>query len=147
MANRDFSRTGRIINAASEVLFKQELKPYNVSTKYKFADVYNKQGISKAKEIWREMKNDTTDIYSVDDEDILTTGAILENGKRWSETKDVLEFYLTMNEKSTYAWRLLGNANLGLKDTISALSCYNKCLEINPNYEKAKIAIEQISKK
>jgi CubicO group peptidase (beta-lactamase class C family) len=147
MANRDFSRTGRIINAASEVLFKQELKPYNVSAKYKFADVYNKQGISKAKEIWREMKNDTTDIYSVDDEDILTTGAILENGKRWSETKDVLEFYLTMNEKSTYAWRLLGNANLGLKDTISALSCYNKCLEINPNYEKAKIAIEQISKK
>jgi tetratricopeptide (TPR) repeat protein len=144
MANRDFSRTNRIINATSEILFKEQLKPYTVSARYLFADSYKKGGIEKAKELWHRIKNDTTDIYFVDNEDILTTGAILENGRRWSETKEVLEFYNSLDNQSTYSWRLLGNANLKLGDTILALECYQKCLEINPNYKKATIAIEQV---
>ena len=146
MANRDFSRTGRLINAASEILFKQELKSYQISAKYVFAEVYKNQGIEKAKVAWQEIKKDTTDIYFVDDDDILTTGAILENGKRWTETKEVLEYYNTLNKKSTYSWRLLGNANLNLGDTINALICYQQCLKINPDYKKATLAIEDISK-
>ena len=144
LSNRDFSRTGRIINATSEILFDKELKEYQISAKYKFAETYNNLGIEKAKEVWNTMKMDTTDIYYIDDEDILTTGAILENGKKWSETKEVLEYYNTLNNKSTYSWRLLGNANLNQGDTLSALECYKKCLEINPNYDKAKLAIENI---
>jgi CubicO group peptidase (beta-lactamase class C family) len=147
MSNRDFSRTGRIINAASEILFSLEPKPYTVSAKYKFANTYNKQGIEKAKIIWQDIKNDSTDIYHFENEDILTTGAILENGAKWLETKDVLEFYNHLDDTSTYSWRLLGNANLNLGDTLTALSCYKKCLDINPNYEKAKIAIEKIDLK
>ena len=144
MSNRDFSRTGRIINAASEILFDKELKDYKISAKYKFVETYNNYGIQKAKEIWNTMKTDTTDIYFVDDEDILTTGAILENGRKWSETKDILEFYNELDSNSTYSWRLLGNANLNIGDTLTALECYRKCLKINPNYEKAKLEIEKI---
>lgn len=147
LSNRDFSRTGRIINAASEILFDKELKKYNISAKYKFAETYNDSGIVKAKKVWKAMKKDTTDIYFVNDEDILTTGAILENDGNWNETKEILEFYNTLNNKSTYSWRLLGNANLNLGDTLTALDCYKKCLEINPNYEKAKLAIESIENK
>jgi CubicO group peptidase (beta-lactamase class C family) len=144
MANRDFSRTGRIVNAISEILFEGEPKPYEVSAKYKFTEDYKIGGIDKAKATWAKLKNDTTDIYYVDNDDILTTGAILENGAKWEETKEILEFYNTLNEKSTYSWRLLGNANLGLGDTITALTNYEKCLKVNPNYEKAKIAIEKL---
>ena len=144
MANRDFSHTGRIINAASEVLFKQELKPYRISAKYQFTKSYKNEGIEKAKEAWNNIKKDTTDIYFADDEDILATGAILENGKRWVETKEVLQFYNTLDNKSTYSWRLLGNANLNLGDTIAALDCYRQCLKINPDYHKAAIAIDQV---
>jgi len=147
MANRDFSRTGRIVNAISEILFDKEPKAYDVSAKYKFTDVYKKEGIEKAKLAWSQLKKDTTDIYYVDDGDILTTGAILENQGKWKETKEILEYYNTLNENSTYSWRLLGNANLNQGDTISALFNYEKCLEINPDYEKAKTAIEKIKTK
>ena len=147
LSNRDFSRTGRIINAASEILFDKELKKYNISAKYKFAETYSNLGIEKAKEVWSNMKNDTTDIYIVNDEDILTTGAILENGGNWNETKEILEYYNILNNKSTYSWRLLGNANLNRGDTLAALNCYKKCLEINPDYKKAKLAIENIENK
>lgn len=145
MANRDFSRTGRIINATSEVLFKEELKPYTISAKYQFAKSYKEEGVEKAIAVWQNIKKDTIDIFFSDNEGILTTGAILENGKQWSETKDVLEFYNSLDNESTYAWRLLGNANLKLGDTVAALACYQQCLVINPNYEKATIAIEQVS--
>jgi CubicO group peptidase (beta-lactamase class C family) len=144
LANRDQARTGRIINAASEILFKQEPKDYMISAKYKFANAYKKNGIKYAKEIWREMKSDTTDQYYSDDDHILTIGAILENGKKWKDSKQVLEYYITINDKSTYAWRLLGNAYLNLEDSIKARSCYEETLKINPNYEKGKIALENL---
>ena len=145
MANRDFSRTGRIINAISEILFAEWPKTYDVSAKYKFTEIYKKAGIEAAKAAWSQLKIDTTDIYYIDDGDILTTGAILENGGKWKETKEILEYYNTLNKKSTYSWRLLGNAHLNLGDTLTALSNYEKCLEINPNYEKARIAIEKLN--
>ncbi|MFK7808455.1 MAG: serine hydrolase [Saprospiraceae bacterium] len=144
MANRDFSRTARIINATSEILFNKEPKSYNLSARYKFAEVYKKDGLEKARELWSEMKKDTTDNYYVDDEDILTTGAILENSKHWKQSKEILEYYLTLDEKSTYAWRLLGNANLNIGDTMTAKSCYQQTLKINPNYEKGRLALEQL---
>ncbi len=144
MANRDFSRTGRIINAISEILFDEETKSYDVSAKYKFTEDYKKRGIEEAKATWSKLKKDTTDIYYADDDDILTTGAILENGKKWGKTKEILKYYNTLNEKSTYSLRLLGNAYLNLGDTVTAISNYERCLEINPNYEKARIAIEKL---
>jgi len=144
MANRDFSRTGRIINAISEILFEEKPKTYEVSAKYQFAKEYNVGGIDKSISIWSELKKDSTDIYYTDDDDILTTGAILENVGKWQETKDILQYYNSLNGQSTYAWRLLGNANLNLGDTLSALSNYEKCLEINPEYEKAKTAIKEL---
>ena len=91
MANRDFSRTGRIINAISECLFHQTPKLYRISAIYKFSEAYNQFGIEKAKHILEELKKDTSDIYYVNNYDILTTGAVLENGKSWNEAKLVLE--------------------------------------------------------
>ncbi|MFK7781487.1 serine hydrolase [Psychroserpens sp.] len=145
LSNRDFSRTGRIVNAASEAIFGEPLKKYEVSAKYQFTDVYKKQGIEKAKEFWNVLKTDTTDVYFTNSDDILTTGAIINNSKPF-QSKEILEFYNTLNPKSTYSWRLLGNANLNLGDTITAKLCYYKCLEINPEYEKAKIALLNIEK-
>lgn len=144
MANRDFARTGRIINAVSEILFDTVPKTYSVSAKYKFTEAYKTGGIDQAIATWNELEKDTTDIYFSDNDDILTTGAILENGGYWKETKEVLEFYNTIHEQSTYAQRLLGNAFLNLGDTTSTLRHYEKCLEINPNYEKARLAIDQL---
>ncbi|PTX62610.1 CubicO group peptidase (beta-lactamase class C family) [Kordia periserrulae] len=147
MANRDFSRTGRIINAASEVLFDSVPKNYNLSARYKFTEAYKKHGIDKAKETWERMQKDTTDIYFVNNDDILTTGAVLENGNYWKETQDILTYYLTLNKKSTYAWRLLGNAYLHQKDTLKAVECYEQTLAINPNYEKGKAALAALKNK
>lgn len=144
LSNRDFSRTGRIVNAASEAIFGEPLKEYKVSAKYKFTDIYKSQGIEKAKALWNELKTDTTDIYYTDPQEILTTGGII-NDKKFSESKEILEFYNTLNPRSTYSWRLLGNANLNLGDTITAKSCYQKCLEINPKYEKAKIELLKLN--
>lgn len=144
MANRDFARTGRIINAASEVIFNEKPKDYKVSARYKFSETYKSQGLDKALLLWNEMKTDTTDIYYVNDEDILTVGAILENGKHWKDTKEILSYYTTIDTTSTYAWRLLGNAHLNLQDTINAKKCYEKTLEINPNYEKGKDALMRL---
>lgn len=146
MANRDFSRTGRMINAASEILFGQKPKNYEVSAKYLFTDEYQKSGISAAIELWNDLKVDTIDIYYVDDEDILSTGAILENGGKWQETKEILEFYISLDSQSTYAWRLLGNANLGLGDKEAAKSCYEETLKINPDYTKGKKALDDLLK-
>lgn len=142
MANRDFSRVGRMINAVSECLFGQTPQDYSVSAKYKFADVYNGHGIDEAKRVFESMRNDTTDMYFVDNDDILSIGAILENGQKWKETKEVLEYFNSLDSNSTYAWRLLGNANLNLQDTVSAISCYEQTLKINPNYEKGKLALD-----
>lgn len=144
LSNRDFSRTGRIVNAASEVIFEKELKTYQVSAKYPFADAYNQHGIEKAKSQWEELKKDSLDAYYVDDDDILSMGAILENGQEWKEAMDILEFYNSLNTESTYSWRLLGNAHLNLGDSARALSCYEHCLSINPDYEKATLAIEKM---
>ncbi len=144
LANRDFSRTGRIINAASEVLFGSTLKDYTISAKYKFAEAYKQNGIEQAKLLWAELKTDTTDRYHSYDGDVLRTGSILENAGEWKATKEVLEYYNTLNDRSTYSWRLLGNANPNLGDTLKALSNYKKCLEINPKYVKASLAIEKI---
>ncbi|MDG5491499.1 serine hydrolase [Psychroserpens sp. SPM9] len=146
MANRDFARTGRIINAASEIIYNQTPKTYQVSAKYKFAETYKAHGITRAITEWNELKKDTTDIYNVDDDAILTTGAILENGKQWKATKEILDYYTSLNDQSTYAWRLLGNANLNLKDTTAAIQCYQKTLDINPDYTKGKIALESLLK-
>lgn len=146
MANRDFSRTGRIINAVSEFLFEQKAKDYSVSAKYPFTVAYTERGIAYASEVWEQLKKDSTDIYQVNDEDILTTGAVLENGKNWAAAKEILEYYLTLDHHSTYAWRLLGNAYLNLGNKAQAKSCYEKTLLINPNYEKGKKALEDLEK-
>ena len=144
MANRDFSRTGRMALAATEILFGSAPKNYEISAKYPFAKTYKTSGIEKARSQWQTLKKDTTDIYFVNDDDILTTGAILENGKKWKETKEVLKYYVTLNNKSTYAWRLLGNAHANLSDTTNALMCYRRALEIDPDYKKATVAIEKL---
>lgn len=146
MANRDLSRTGRIINAASEILFDKPTKPYAVSAKYPFAHAYREEGIENAQSKWDLLANDTTDIFSTDNNDLLTMGAVLENGKHWKESKEILEFYLTFNDQSTYAWRLLGNDYLELGDTVQARFCYEKTLKINPNYTPGKKALENLLK-
>jgi len=147
MANRDFSRTGRIINAVSEVLFDDPIKEYNISAKYPFAKTYKESGLKEAVAVWETLKKDTLDNYFVDDDDILTTGALLTNGENWTDAKTILTHYLTINNNSTYAWRLLGNANLNLGDTATAITCYEKTLSINPNYDKGRKALEELLKK
>lgn len=144
MANRDFSGTGRIINAVSEILFDQKAKDYKVSAKYPFTDAYKKHGIAYASELWSQLKKDSTDIYEVADEDLLTTGAVLENGKNWIAAREILEYYITLDNKSTYAWRLLGNTHLNLGNKEKAKSCYEQTLLINPEYEKGKKALEDL---
>ena len=144
MANRDFSAVGRIALGAAEIIFGQEPKSYFLSGRYQFAEAYREQGIEAAKQLWAELQKDTTKTYIINDDDILTSGAILENGKKWQACKEVLEFYNSLNEQSTYSWRLLGNANLNLGDTLKAVACYNQALKINPNYEKAKVALAAI---
>lgn len=146
MANRDFSRTGRIINAVSEILFGQTAKDYSVSAKYPFTDAYKKHGIAYAAELWSQLKKDSTDIYEVDNEDLLTTGAVLENGKNWVAARDILEYYVTLDNNSTYAWRLLGNTYLNLGNREKAKSCYEQTLRINPEYEKGKKALDDLEK-
>lgn len=141
MANRDFSRTGRIINATSEILFGEQAKEYTVSAKYLFTEAYQKAGIQAATQLWNDLAQDTTDIYYVDNEDVLTTGAVLENGRNWTASKEILEYYLTLDSLSTYAWRLLGNSHLGLGDLESAEACYEQTLRINPDYQQGKDAL------
>ncbi len=146
LANRDFSRSGRIINAVAEAIFEAPMKPYTVSAKYPFAKTFRREGIEKAVSHWKQLQTDTTDAYFTDSDDILTCGAILENGKNWSEARDILKYYNIIDSESTYSWRLLGNANLYLGDTLAAIDCYQKTQEINPNYEKGKIALEALLK-
>ncbi|MEM6337885.1 MAG: tetratricopeptide repeat protein, partial [Bacteroidota bacterium] len=76
---------------------------------------------------------------------LLASAAILENGAHWKESQDLLEFYLGRNANSTYAWRLLGNARLNLGDTAQAIASYERTLEINPDYEKGRKALEQLT--
>lgn len=146
LANRSYSRTGRMVNAVSEVLFEEQPKSYQVSGIYKYAVAYLDHGPNVANDLWEQMKKDTTDNYFIDDNDILASADILDNGKKWQESKDLLEYYLKENPNSTFAWRLYGNANLNLGDTTKAISSYEKTLEINPNYEKGRIALEQLLK-
>ena len=147
MANRDFSRTARIINAVSEVLFDAPLKEYEVSARYKFSEVYKKEGLEKALETWENLKTDTTDIYYIDRDDLLTMGAVLENGARWKDANKILSSYLEKDSLSTYAWRLLGNTFKNLGDNSQAIQCYQKTLAINPNYEKGRAALEAMEQK
>ena len=122
--------------------FGRRVDDWDSAQKYLFVS----EGIDAAENLWNNMKADTTDIYFVDDNDILTMGAVLENGKHWKDAKTILGHYNTINETSTYSWRLLGNSYLNLKDTLNAKACYEKTLEINPNYEKGKIALESLIK-
>ena len=144
MANRDFSRVGRMTLATAEILFDEQPKEYAVSGRYPFAAAYKNGGIEKAKEVWEAMKKDTVDQYYTDDDDILTAGAILENNHKWSDAQSVLYYYLTINDRSTYAHRLIGNTQLNLGDTLAAISSYQKTLEINPAYAKGQAALDAI---
>ncbi|MEM9919593.1 MAG: serine hydrolase [Bacteroidota bacterium] len=146
MANRDFSRVGRISLAAAELLFGEDPKSYTLSARYKFTEAFKSTGMESAKKVWETLRQDTTDIYYVEDDDILTAGAVLENAGKWRQTKEVLEYYTRLNDQSTYAWRLLGNAAAGLGDTLGAMAHYEQALKINPNYERAKTAIAKLSK-
>lgn len=144
MANRDFSRVGRITLAAAEILFNEQPKEYAVSGRYPFATAYKNGGIEKAKEVWEAMKKDTVDQYYIDNDDLLTAGAILENNRKWADAQSILDYYLTINDRSSYAHRLIGNAHLNLGDTLAAISSYQKTLEINPAYAKGQAALDAI---
>ncbi|MEM1220970.1 MAG: serine hydrolase [Bacteroidota bacterium] len=144
LANRDFARTGRLINAASEILFGQSPKEYQVSARFPFAKTFQRDGMEAARKHWQILEADTTDIYQADSDDLLTAGAVLENGKYWSAANEMLTFYLESNPESTYAWRLLGNTYLGMSDTLQAIDCYRQTLAINPDYEKGQKALLQL---
>lgn len=144
LSNRSFSRSGRIINATSEVLFGEQIKSYQVSGIYKYSQAYKSQGPDKANELWMSMKKDTIDNYTIDDYSILTSADILDNGGKYEESKDLLHFFLEQKPNSTFGWRLLGKANLNLGDTTTAITCYKKTLEINPNYTKGRVALEKL---
>jgi CubicO group peptidase (beta-lactamase class C family) len=141
LANRDFARTGRMALAAAEILFGAEPKGYTVSAKFPFAESLRTGGVETAITTWERLRQDTTDQYDVDDDDLLTTGAVLENGGRWSASRDVLEYYLSLHDASAYAWRLLGNARLGLGDTTLAITAYENALRVNPSYDRARVAL------
>ncbi|MEO1435868.1 MAG: serine hydrolase [Bacteroidota bacterium] len=144
MANRDFARVGRLVNAASEILFGVAAKSYEVSAKYPFSQAFREQGIESAKAKWEALASDTTDLYFSQITDIRTCGAVLEWNKDYSQAKPILEYYLTKEDQSTYAWRILGNCHLNLSDTTAAVQAYKQALKINPTYEKAKRALEQL---
>ncbi|MEM7163032.1 MAG: serine hydrolase [Bacteroidota bacterium] len=147
LANRSESRTGRIINATSEILFGEKPKDYETSAIYSYSRVYENEGRAKANAHWAELKEDTLDSYYTYDYSLLTSGSILENGGQWNQAQDLLKYYLIENKNSTYAWRLLGNCELALADTTEAIRCFQKTLEINPNYEKGKLALKRLEKK
>ncbi|MEM6338239.1 MAG: serine hydrolase domain-containing protein, partial [Bacteroidota bacterium] len=126
LANRSGSRTGRLVNATSEILFGEEPKAYQVSAIYPYTEAYRAGGRERANELWGEMLPDTTDAFYADEYDLLASAAILENGAHWKESQDLLEFYLGRNANSTYAWRLLGNARLNLGDTAQAIASYER---------------------
>lgn len=146
MANRDFARTGRIMNAVSEILFGESPKDYQLSAKYKFVETYKKEGIQAAQVQWEEMKSDTNDMYFTEDIDIRTTAAILEHRGQWKEANEILKYYLTLNDKSSFTRRIYGNTFLNLGDTVNAIKNYKLALEINPDYEKARKALDDLQK-
>ena len=144
MANRDFSRVGRIMNASSEVLFGETPKSYSLSARYPFGKAYRENGIEKAKEVWEMLESDTTDIYYSDVDDILTCGAVYEADKQYDLARPILEYHLTYNDQSTFTGRILGNCNLNMGDTSSAIQNYLTCLDINAEYSKAQNALDEL---
>lgn len=144
LANRDFSRTGRIALAAAEILFGADPAPFTVSAKYRFAAIMRAEGMPAAAGAWEALRSDTTDRYEVDDDDLLTTGAVLENGKQWGAARDVLGYYLSLHDASPYGWRLLGNAHAGLGDTAAAIAAYRDALRVDPGYERGRQALEAL---
>ena len=144
MANRDFARTGRIALAAAEILFGSTPKAYTVSARYPFAARLRTEGIAAAVAEWDALRGDTTAGYTVDDDDLLTMGAVLENGQQWREARDVLGYYLTRRGDAAYPLRLLGNAHLGLGDTLAAIKAYQGALRIDPDYERGRLALEAL---
>lgn len=144
MANRDFARTGRIALAAAEILFGSAPKEYTISARYPFAARLRAEGITAAIEEWEALRDDSTHRYTVDDDDLLTMGAVLENGAQWREARDVLAYYLARSGDAAYPLRLLGNAHLGLGDTVAAVKAYQDALRINPAYERGRLALEAL---
>jgi len=144
LANRDFARAGRIALAAAEVLFDGTPAPVTVSAKYRFAEALRTEGLERATATWFEMADDSTAGVTSDVDDLLTTGAVLENGGEWRAARDVLTFYLSLGDPSPYAWRLLGNAHLGLGDTTAAEESYEAALQIDPGYAKAQDALRSL---
>lgn len=144
LANRDFSGAARLALATSEVLFGTKPKSYFISGRYQFGKTVRAFGLDSAKALFESLKMDTTDVYIASEDDLLTAGAVLENERKWKQAQDILEYYTEFNSESTYALRLLGNTRLNLNDTISAIQYYKKALEINPEYDKAKKALNKI---
>lgn len=64
-------------------------------------------------------------------------GSLLIDLKRFSEAKNTFDFILKENPKFAPAWCNLGFANLNLQNIESANCCYEKAIELNPNYEQA----------
>jgi CubicO group peptidase (beta-lactamase class C family) len=144
MANRDFARTGRIALATAEILFGGAPKSYTLSARYPFAARLRAEGIAAAIEEWEALRSGATQRYTVDDDDLLTMGAVLENGEQWSEARDVLAYYLARSGDAAYPLRLLGNAHLGLGDTLAAVDAYQDALRVNPDYERGRLALEAL---
>lgn len=144
LANRDFSRTGRLALAAAEILFGGEPKPIMTSARYPFAERMRTDGISAATAVWEALSADSTDRYQVDDDDLLSMGAVLENGGRWREARDVLQYFVSRHDNAPYPWRLLGNAHVGLRDTASAIAAYSRALAIDPTYARGRAALEAV---
>ena len=144
LANRDFSRTGRLALAAAEILFGGAPKPVVVSARYPFAERMRTLGIAAASQFWDTVQNDSTNRYQVDDDDLLSMGAVLEQAGQWSEAHDVLRLFVSRHDNAPYPWRLLGNAHVGLGDTAAAIAAYERALQIDPTYERGRVALDAV---
>ncbi|MCB0644842.1 MAG: beta-lactamase family protein, partial [Phaeodactylibacter sp.] len=96
LANRAYSRTARIANAAMEIIKDLPVKPYQVSGRFPFMQSWQAEGLDHAKILWKALLQDTTDNYYAGEWELNLIGHALLFTEDYEEAKAAFDFNMEL---------------------------------------------------
>jgi CubicO group peptidase (beta-lactamase class C family) len=150
LSNGSNSRTARIANAAIEIIKDMEPKGYQISGKFPFCKTWNERGLDEAKGLWRQLLNDTTDVYFANEWEMNIVGHGLIFTNEIEKAKQAFQFNIELFPEQPNVYDSYGDALLAENDTSGAISYFSKAMAVDstfteplPKLEKLKDFVEK----
>lgn len=142
LANYTESRTARIANAAAEVLFDMEIKPYTISARIPFGRAVHEQGLAAAKPLWQTLGEDER--YFTNEWEMNVLGHSLIRAELHELARQIFAFNIELHPDSANTYDSYGDALLADGRPEEALVYFRKALEVDPEFAEPVPKIARI---